>query len=135
MSDPQGVNRRSLLLKLASVSIAAGFLLSLGSLAVASDLHPTPDGYVGEGRVYGFPLPYAYTVEDGPLSDTMAYQVYCTLVVMCDDGPGPQTGRGPFAPVPFAVDWTLWTLAAGLLVTTVAVTALRLRHRSARPQT
>jgi hypothetical protein len=113
-------------------ALAFGAVLATSSQVVTRDLHSSTDGYQGEARVAGFPLPYAYTLTSPVNSDTMEFQVYCSLSLVCEHGPGPQVGKGPFAWLPFLIDVALWSMVLALALCATAV--WRRRRNLRRPR-
>jgi hypothetical protein len=116
---------RSSFRRLLVAAVGLGFIGAVGSALAVRELHPTQDGYAGEARLHGAPLPYAYeiTVNDAP--GEFENELSCQVAWPACRYPAPSAS---FGVVGFGLDWLVWSTLVGV-GTGVAVAASRLQRR------
>ena len=108
-----------------------GVAITIATLGIGTDIHHSSEnGYVGDARLLGSPFAYTYQVTSDSMPDYMANQVWCALQWICEDPPGPATGKGPIAWEKFAADVVVWFGIAAVLAAAARESGRRLR----RPQ-
>ncbi len=106
------MRRETTLARLAGCASLVGLALTIASIGVVTEVHPGQDGYRGDARLLGYPLPFAYVLSSDDGSEELDNQASCAVSGPWCRYPAPS---GRFGTPHFVLDWLAWSTAVACL--------------------